>query len=50
MGARIRSGKSHRVLIWVVTISLTLAAFYAMNHVVMSVQGLPLDWDLSPAP
>ena len=35
--------------LWVVVIALTLAAFYAMDHLVMAGQGLPLNLDLTPA-
>jgi hypothetical protein len=40
---------SSTVLVWVVSIVITLVAFYAMGHFVMSIQGLPLNWDLTPA-
>ena len=33
---------------WVVAGLITVLAFYALNHLVMSLQGLPLAWDLSP--
>jgi len=49
MGVKVRMEKSHRVLIWVVALSISLAAFYLMDQFVMSMQGLPLGWDLSPA-
>ena len=49
MGPRVRRGKSNWVLIWVVALSISLAAFYLMDQFVMSMQGLPLGWDLSPA-
>lgn len=35
-------------LVWVLVFAVTLAAFYTLNRVVMSAQGLPLDADLSP--
>jgi hypothetical protein len=40
---------SRKVLAWVVSVVITLIAFYAMDHFVMSIQGLPLNWDLTPA-
>jgi len=48
MTARTRIG-THRVWIWIIAISITLVAFYLMDQMLMSMQGLPLDWDLSPA-
>jgi hypothetical protein len=38
----------HKVIIWSAALLITMVAFYALNHAVMSMQGLPLDWDLSP--
>lgn len=49
MEAKVGSKNSRRVLIWVIAISISLAAFYLMDLVVMGMQGLPLGWDLSPA-
>ncbi len=43
-----RRGKLHKVVLWSATVLITLLAFYALNHVVMSMQGLPLNWDLTP--
>ncbi len=40
---------SSKVLAWVVPVVITLVAFYAMDHFVMSIQGLPLNWNLTPA-
>ena len=40
---------SIKVLGWVVSVVITLIAFYAMDHFVMNIQGLPLSWDLTPA-
>ena len=40
---------SSKVIAWVVAIVITLVVFYGMNHFVMSIQGLPLNWDLTPA-
>lgn len=38
-----------RWAVWGGTLLLTLLAFYAMDLVVMAMQGLPLNWDLTPA-
>lgn len=38
-----------KVLVWVAVMVITLIAFYGMNHFVMGMQGLPLNWDLTPA-
>jgi len=34
---------------WIVVLAVTLAFFYALDHVLMSVQGLPLNWNMAPA-
>lgn len=34
---------------WVVALTVTAALFYGLDHGVMSMQGLPLNWDLTPA-
>lgn len=39
----------HPAKSWFFAILITLFAFYLMNHAVMSMQGLPLSWNLSPA-
>jgi len=36
-------------VIWVAAFSLTLLAFYGIDHFIMSIQGLPLNLDLTPA-
>jgi hypothetical protein len=41
--------KSARIITWLVAILVALAAFYLMNHAVMGMQGLPLNWNLTPA-
>jgi uncharacterized protein YwgA len=43
-----RRKKLHKVVLWSVALLITLLAFYALNHFVMSMQGLPLNWDLTP--
>lgn len=34
---------------WVVALAIALAVFYGLDHFVMSIQGLPLSWNLAPA-
>ena len=34
---------------WMIVLVVTLAFFYAMDHVLMAAQGLPLSWNMSPA-
>ena len=34
---------------WIVVLVITLAFFYAMDHALMGVQGLPLDWRMAPS-
>jgi hypothetical protein len=34
---------------WVISFALVIAVFYAMDHVIMSMQGLPLNIDMTPA-
>ena len=34
---------------WVIVFVITLAFFYAMDQLLMGVQGLPLSWNMSPA-
>ncbi len=41
--------KAGQIIAWLVAILVVLAAFYLMNHAVMSMQGLPLNWNLTPA-
>jgi len=33
---------------WIVVMAATLAFFYGLDHFIMSVQGLPLDWNMTP--
>jgi hypothetical protein len=49
MSANSQDRKPNKVMTWVVAIAITLVAFYFMDHFIMGVQGLPLNWDLSPA-
>lgn len=41
--------KSKQVVIWIIAVAVTLVAFYFMDHFIMSIQGLPLNWNLTPA-
>lgn len=34
---------------WLISFVIAIALFYAMDHVIMSMQGLPLNFDLTPA-
>jgi formate/nitrite transporter FocA (FNT family) len=34
---------------WLVSLILVLLVFYGIDHLVMSMQGLPLNLDLTPA-
>ncbi len=49
MSAKNHEQKSNIAMTWVVAITITLAVFYGLDHFVMSIQGLPLNWDLTPA-
>lgn len=37
------------LLVWVAALLAALLLFYFLNHLVMSLQGLPLGWDLTVA-
>jgi len=37
------------VLVWAGALLATLLFFYGLDHVIMAVQGLPLQLDLTPA-
>ena len=34
---------------WIIVLVVTLAFFYAMDHALMGLQGLPLNWNMGPA-
>ncbi len=40
---------SNPVVVWVGALLLTLLFFYGMDHFIMLIQGLPLNFDLTPA-
>ena len=33
---------------WIVVIAATLVFFYGLDHFIMSGQGLPLNWNMTP--
>jgi len=37
------------LFLWLAVFAVTLVAFYALDHLIMSGQGLPLGLDLTPA-
>ncbi len=34
---------------WLIAIAVTLVVFYLMDHGIMAMQGLPLNFDMTPA-
>jgi len=44
-----KSGGAGSVVLIVVAFGIALAVFYGLNHFIMNIQGLPLNWDLTPA-
>jgi len=34
---------------WIIAFAVTILFFYAMDHLIMSIQGLPLNINLTPA-
>jgi len=43
------AGIGATLVYWLVAIAVAAALFYGLDHGVMAMQGLPLNWDLSPA-
>lgn len=41
--------KASRLVVWLLAIVVGLVIFYLLDHAVMGMQGLPLNWDLTPA-
>ncbi len=37
------------VFVWIGALLVSLLLFYALDHMIMSMQGLPLGWDLTTA-
>lgn len=44
-----RMGRGTTLAVFLVAFVIVLAAFYGLDHLVMGIQGLPLNPDLSPA-
>jgi len=42
-------GRGATLAVFVIAFVVVLAAFYGLDHLVMGIQGLPLNPDLSPA-
>ena len=42
-------GSNSSVLIWLAALAIVLLGFYGLDLLVMDAQGLPLNWDLTPA-
>ncbi len=38
-----------KLMIWAIAAAIALLAFYGLDHFVMGIQGLPLNWDMTPA-
>ena len=45
---RVKMNLSNPVVVWVGAFLLSLLFFYGMDHFIMSIQGLPLNFDLTP--
>ncbi len=39
----------NRLLVWVGVFTLAVVVFYGLDHGIMALQGLPLNFDLTPA-
>lgn len=44
-----KTGVAGTLVYGVVAFVVAIAVFYALNHFIMNIQGLPLNWDLTPA-
>ena len=44
-----KTGGSTLFIIWVGALAISLLGFYLLDHGIMSMQGLPLNLDLTPA-
>jgi hypothetical protein len=49
MGDEKRMGLAGTLVVTLVAFTVVLAAFYGLDLFIMSIQGLPLNMDLSPA-
>ena len=43
------SAFNNPIVVWAAALGVTLLGFYLLDHAVMSMQGLPLNLDLTPA-
>jgi hypothetical protein len=43
-----KSDASKAMRRWIFVLAVTLVFFYFLDHVLMSVQGLPLSWNMAP--
>jgi hypothetical protein len=44
-----KSSGAGTVVFTVIAFGIALAVFYGLDHFIMNIQGLPLNWDLTPA-
>jgi hypothetical protein len=40
---------TNTILIWASAFALSLLIFYGIDQFIMAAQGLPLNWDMTPA-
>ncbi len=43
------SNTGNLVAVWIGAVAIVLLGFYLLDHGIMGMQGLPLNWDLTPA-
>lgn len=43
------SGGANSVVVTIIAFAAVLAVFYGLDHFIMNIQGLPLNWNLTPA-
>jgi len=44
----VNSSPGKALVRWAIVAAATLVFFYALDHALMSAQGLPLNWNMSP--
>jgi len=44
-----KTGGASLIIIWTGALAISLLGFYLLDHGIMSMQGLPLNLDLTPA-
>lgn len=49
MGEDKGMGLFQLLLVWTLALTVSLAGFYGLDLLTMGMQGLPLNWDLTPA-